>query len=140
MKFKVILGLIVIIALLAIAGFFAWKYNPKNSLQDYKKLFFDSTLCEYKCPLTEQTINNKTMLAPDGNCVQSCTLEFKKEQGKFNSTQMDKDGFLTEIKNVANNCRAEATNISAKKFDNVKFFNCTASGLENMKLKYDYLN
>ncbi len=147
--------LVVIILTFAISAYI-FKYMPeqkkKAEIQSYKKAMFDSVACQYSCPLESQQIPvndsktgkivNKTQLLPGLECVKNCTAAYK-QQFEAGSSITDKelleDNFLKDIQTVIVDCRKASLNTTTLTTDNVFFFSCTTTNIQNLKTNYTYL-
>jgi hypothetical protein len=138
--------LAVVLTLLISAYFFYYlpKQNRTNEVNNYKKGLFESSLCQYHCPLTEQKINNVTQLLPEVNCVQNCSAGFKEKYGKgeiFSNADLEKDDLFKELFGFINTCKSESDyNITTNTFNTSKYFPCIAGEMENLRANYSYLN
>jgi|SRR3989344_1661850 len=144
---KKTLSIIVIIILILGLGYFAYyKYLPtyKRSIeiQAYKKSLYESVVCEYSCPLSEQVYKNKTQMLPNNECIKSCTEEFKANYGSTSPTDKEKalDGFFDDLSLVISACKKLSTGENSTEIDNTRFFECASTQLGNMDEKYGYLN
>jgi len=127
---------------------FAFKFYPEmqreNVIKSYKKSLFNSVLCQYSCPLTNQTAQNKTQLLPTESCIRECTslLQNNKNIGITNQDLAD-DNLIKDVEDVVNNCRTSSISqgsIESISINNELFFDCVKSGLSSIKSNYNYLN
>ena len=116
--------------------------QQQSSINKYKKELFSSVLCQYSCPLTNQTINNKTQLLPSQDCVKQCTVNMKEIQNSttIKNSDLENDNLITDIESVVSDCKIKAVNQTALTMNNELFFSCTSSSLASLKSKYSYLN
>lgn len=145
-KRNVFIAIIITAIITAVICWLVFSYIPdyqKNiKIQSYKRSVFNSVLCEYKCPLTNQTYVNKTILLPDQECVKNCTVNVKDDQEKlndFSNNDLKKDGLTEELMVVVNNCKKTSSDPKTKILDNKIFFDCVIKALEGLKEKYPYL-
>ncbi len=137
----------VIITFLVTSAAFTYipKYQKSSELNSYKKQLYDSLLCQYSCPLIDQTYDNKTQLLPDQVCVQTCTASLKAEQAKgikFTNEDLINDNLITDVEGIVKKCRTLTTtlkNTTIATIDNEKFFTCVKTDLESVKETYAYL-
>jgi hypothetical protein len=134
---------IILILLLAYALFF---YIPKQKeeirLQEYKKSLFESSLCQYKCPLTIQKIGNKTQELPDVICTQDCALTFRNQTSLGNSytnEELQNDNLFADFEAEVISCGKQSL-INSTSINNSFYFSCISERLENLRSNYSYLN
>ena len=144
---KVITIVIVVLIIAIAASYYLFSYYPKQQktlqVKEYKKILFDSMLCQYNCPLENQTIANKTGLWPAKVCVDSCTSDFiAKNYSAADITQKDvsTDDLLVDISYLMNDCKRTGSNGNSSILFNGKIFDCIKNGLPALKDKYSYLN
>ena len=147
LKKKTLIIIVIAVILILGIGYFAYyKYIPaykKNAeIQAYKKSLYESVVCEYSCPLSEQVYKNKTQMLPNNECIKSCTEEFKANYGSTSPTDKEKalDGFFDDLSLVISACKKLSTGENSTEIDNARFFECTSTQLGNMDEKYRYLN
>ena len=136
---------LVVIAVIVLAYVFMFlpKQVEKKEIQEYKKVLFEGTLCQYSCPLSNQMYQNRTQLLPEKECTEKCLDEFKKKTLAikiFTTEELQKDDTLiADVELAITTCRQ--TNLDAQgQVVNEKFFDCSVDGLNILKEKYDYLN
>ena len=152
MKFdkKIIYSVIITAIVVFAISFMIFKYLPEHKqgsgINEYKKQIFDRISCQYKCPLTEQTYQDKTQTLPDATCVQQCASNLKTLQGnsivQYSNTDLQNDNLFVDIEGLITSCRNTSLNQSASTptLDNVKFFGCVVDGLDKLRLDYSYLD
>lgn len=134
---------IILLFLIIISLVYYFNFIPKQKrakeVQNIKKEFYNSIVCEYSCPLKETKFNNQTQLLPDINCVKNCTKKFK-ELGKINLTKEEAltDNLLKEIDQKIKECTATST--SGNLLNNTLFFGCASTELPKIRSNYNYLN
>jgi len=115
---------------------------PENieEINVYKKALFDSTVCQYTCPLTEQEFQGTQQLLPDRACITTCVNNLK-ESG-FNNTAKEYnlllDPMVADVESTIINCRV--SNTEDEKINNEDFFTCSGKDLELLRGSYEYLN
>ncbi len=123
--------------------FFAPANKEREETEGYRKSLYDSVLCQYSCPLEEQTVGNSTGILPDKTCVRECVENTEKTRSvdlnQFNVRELIGDEFIQEIEDIAVRCRTDTLDENGE-IDNEGFFNCVRAGLEGMKENYTYLN
>jgi len=145
---KYVITAIIITAVITFSiSYIIFRYIPDNNqnlkINEYKKELYDSTLCQYSCPLTLQEAQNKTQYLPESGCVQNCTADIKEIQSvgdAISNAQLKNDKLLEDMSVVITNCKKEAIDINTKTLDNTLFFTCSAEKLSELKNKYAYLN
>ena len=103
---------------------------------------YNSVLCQYKCPLTEQTLNNKTQLLPEVSCVKTCTDDFRQKEiskKSFNDNDLINDNLVGDLGDAINRCKAISLNNETLTINNTLFFSCSIESLEGLKANYTYL-
>lgn len=139
--------IVIIVAVLAFAAaYYIFSYMPKQQkameVREYKKILYTSMLCQYNCPLENQTLKNKTVLLPSKLCIDECTSEFIAKNYTADSiTQKDvsDDKLLPDISAIMNDCKSSAT-VNFTKVNTVQAFSCVRDKLEGLKSNYTYLN
>jgi len=145
-KIAIYVGVIAVVVTF-IASYFMFSYLPSqqktSDLEEYKSALYESTLCQYSCPLTSQVFQNKTRMLPESACVESCASSFREKQknGKsFTNQDLLGDSLVSDIENVVNTCRTDSTDFAKLETNDTKFFDCVSSGLTGLKGNYTYLN
>ncbi len=143
-KHTINIFLAVIITLIITSAFFIYypKYKESKEIKEYKKALYESVLCQYNCPLVEQTLQNKTQMLPEQTCVQACTEKFRQmniDGAKFSEKDLQNDNLIKDIEAGVGGCRTKAANLTTLKIDNPAFFNCTIDFLESLNQNYNYL-
>lgn len=143
---SVIIAIIITAVITFSISYIIFKYIPDNNqnikINDYKKELYSSTLCQYSCPLTLQTAQNKTQYLPEQSCVQNCTVDVKKIQASgdaISNAQLKNDKLLDDMSVAITNCRTEAVDVNTKTLNNTLFFTCSIEKLRGLKDKYSYL-
>lgn len=145
---KKTLGIIAaILIILIIAGVYYFKILPDKKktadIQEYKKALYESILCQYKCPLQNYTIENKTQTIQQRECVVEC-INYLKDKGyirnQYSNNEINSDNLAKDIEFVVVNCRQESTDSETGEFDSIKVTDCAIRGLEDLKSTYSYLN
>ncbi len=142
--YAIVITAIVVLAVSSFIFYFYHKIQHESQLNMYKKEMYNSILCQYSCPLTEQVIKNKTQLAPETSCVQTCTESFKvlqqKSTGLTNNDVMN-DNLILDMQNIVKACQDssiyEAGNLP--QVNNTLFFSCVSVDMSTLKEKYPYL-
>jgi hypothetical protein len=138
---SVVICAIAIYAYLSYTGNLQKTQEKASDVLNYKIGMFNALVCEYNCPLKVQLYQNVTGLFPDSKCVNNCTKDFASIVKTINVTRvdLDKDGFITKIEALMQNCKLSNVNLTTSKIDNSKFFPCAGSNLKNLTLTFDYL-
>jgi hypothetical protein len=134
--------LILIIALLAYFFIIQPQVAEAKELQIYKKALYDSTLCQYACPLEEQFFQGKDQILPTKECVDTCIADLAAmnlNPNKFSNTDLAEDALVSSIEQTIVNCREESK-LNETEIDNEAFFTCSADGLSSLKDQYPYLD
>ena len=139
---------IIIIAIIALLIFYNKSTKtqveiPENidDINYYKKALFDSTVCQYSCPLEEQPFQGTQQLLPSKECIRSCIDELKANGFNENTTTQYNillDPMVSDVESAIVNCRIE--NTINDKINNEGFFTCSAEKLELLRGEYEYLN
>lgn len=123
------------------------KYKEQVKINDYKKGLYDSIVCQYSCPLTIQTLGNKTQELPEQSCVMQCTSNLRAIQNSTDSipnSALLNDDLIKDIEKEINTCKTVSVSENPKtklpELNNTLFFNCSAQGISSLKDKYSYLN
>ena len=147
-KSKPVILYVVITAVLVFAiAFLVFSYLPKNNqtnkIHEYKRGFYDSTLCQYKCPLSPQQIQNKTEYLPDPTCVKGCTDSFKSIavlSDDISKNQLKEDRLIDDMSSGIAGCRTSSLDAAKTAMNTTMFLSCSIDKLEGLKSKYNYLN
>ena len=134
---------ILIIAIAALAYFFVIQPQQAEAreLETFKKALFDSTLCQYSCPLEEQFFQERDQLLPTRECINACIAELTDlnlNAGQFSDFDLAKDDLVGSIEETIVTCR-EGAQLNETEIDNEAFFSCAADGLSSIKSQYPYL-
>ncbi len=143
-----IIPVIIVTAILVFAiSFLIFSYLPSHNhnklVYDYKAAIYGSTLCQYKCPLTLQQVQNKSEYLPDPACVKKCTDTFKDVLSKaddLSKNELLTDRLMDDMSAGINGCRTAALDATKTKMNSTMFIGCSVGKLEGMKSKYGYLN
>lgn len=143
-----IVSVVIVTAVITfILAFLFLKYLPESQdnklVSDYKAAIYGSTLCQYKCPLTPQSVQNKTEYLPDPVCVKNCTDKFKAALARADDIPKNKllaDRLMDDMSMGINGCRTSALDSTKTKMNSTMFLGCSIEKLEGLKSKYDYLN
>ena len=134
----------VIITLLIVG--FAFVYYPKivkaSKVDSFKKVAFDSIVCQYSCPLEEQEFKNKTQMLPNTECVTQCASAFQHDKLKYNDLtdkDLNNDNLIKDIPKLIDNCRTNSLINGTFQLENEKYFPCVSQNLETLKEQYSYL-
>jgi len=140
----------VVLAVILTFALCAWffvqfpKMQHEKELSTYKRALFESTLCQYSCPLVNTTYQNRTQELPDKMCTDVCTatlqaLNFSDKD--FSNTELIRDPLFKDMESAIAGCRAEHTtqNATGKYIDNRVFFGCSSEALKGIVGKYEYL-
>ena len=137
--------IVIIISIIIVGGYYLYQFylteKRANSVNEYKKGFYEGMLCEYNCPMTPQEYKNVTQMLPDINCVKGCTGPFKIKFAGANYTkaEFENDNLLKDIDDAINFCKTHSVNMTSMTLNNTAYFNCAAKGLEELKQNYTYL-
>lgn len=121
------------------------QHNEKTEINNYKKAIFDSMICQHRCPLTDQLLNNKTQLLPDTACVSNCTAIAKEKMNNSDFTQKDLEGdsLFIEMQNSINLCKKQSSSTNpidnSTTVNNAAYFACVPVKLELLKNNFSYL-
>ena len=103
---------IALLALILSSLLFYSIYLPKKSFNDdlnfYKKSLFDSTLCQYSCPLQEQEFQGRSQFFPLRPCVQKCLEDLAAlnlDGTKFSDQDLGNDNLIKDLGDSISNCR-----------------------------------
>ena len=135
---------VIIIALVVLLYIFTFlpKQAEKKEIQEYKKVLFEGTLCQYSCPLTNQMYQNRTQMLPEKKCTDSCLAEFRKKTLAikiFSTEELQKDdNLISDVERAITACRQQNLD-SQGQVINDKFFACSSGSLNILKEKYTYL-
>ncbi|MEK6890940.1 MAG: hypothetical protein AABX03_02280 [Nanoarchaeota archaeon] len=142
--FVIVMAAVIIVALAAYFGYGYYLGTKKSQeIVTYKEDIYNSVLCEFNCPLTQQQFNNKTQLLPGVECVKNCSAEFREKNYSLSVSDKEfllKDGFLDELSLIVKNCQNQSMDASAKNLNISQFSSCARTNLEPLKEKYPYLN
>ena len=111
-------------------------------INEYKKLGYESLLCQYNCPLELQTLNNKTQLLPNSACVEACSQKLKQANVSsdiFSANDLKNDNLFSDITNAVNICKTESVNKTSLTMDNRVYFNCVSEKLKSLAVTYPYV-
>ena len=148
MKSKSVITAVVIAVIVTFAlSFLFLKYIPDSKelskVNEYKKGIFSSTLCQYSCPLSLQTVQNQTGYLPEQSCITGCTSDLNQTKllgEDISNNQIKKDKLIEDISTEITSCRNEAVNKTTMSVNSSLFFSCSAEKLNTLKAKYPYLN
>lgn len=139
----------VIITFLVAAGIFL--YLPKQiraqEIHTYKKEAYAVMQCQYSCPLSEQVIQNVSVLFPSQECLKACSdsLTTHNYSDKYSVADLLKDdNFVNDVSTILNTCKQSslvkaADSNSTNMLDNRKYFKCVTDSLTQLETKYPYL-
>jgi len=145
-KTYMLLAGILIIGLLGVA--YALAFLPaqeerefNEGVNDYRKRLYDSTVCQYSCPLVEKDFLGKQQLVPEETCFNECVLTYKPEnfeEEPYTNEKLLDDGMIGDIEYIVLNCRDENLDLEDE-LDTESFFDCSLDRFEGLRDKYDYL-
>jgi len=140
---------VVVILIIIFASVYYFYYMPKQNYQKsiitYKKAMYDSVICQYSCPLTEQKFQKTNQSLPDQQCIKTCTEAVKAlniSGSQFSDSDLLKDNLFADLDLIIKNCQTSST----QTVDNVtiinssSFFTCVKPEAVALKEKYSYLN
>ncbi|HLD98538.1 MAG TPA: hypothetical protein VI815_04385 [Candidatus Nanoarchaeia archaeon] len=140
----IVIAAIIIIALVAYFGYGYYLGTKKSQeIITYKQDVYNSILCEFNCPLTEQEFNGKKQLLPEVECVKTCSEEFRGKNYSLSTADREfliKDGFLTQLSTIVTSCQNQSVDVVTKNLNISKFSSCARTNLEPLKEKYPYLD
>lgn len=143
----VITAVVIAIIVTFAVSFLFLKYIPDtketSKVDEYKKEIFSSTLCQYSCPLSLQTVQNQTEYLPEQSCVKSCTSnvdQIKIMSEDISNNQIIKDGLIKDMSTLITSCKNSAINTTTVSLNSSLFFSCSTEKLSALKIKYPYLN
>lgn len=144
---QIVLAIIITAIVVFALSFLFLKYIPDSKelskVNEYKKGIFSSTLCQYSCPLSLQTVQNQTGYLPEQSCITSCTSNLNQTKllsEDISNNQIKKDKLIEDISTEITSCRNESANKTTMSINSSLFFSCSAEKLNTLKTKYDYLN
>lgn len=116
-----------------------------TNVQEYKKVIYDSLMCQYSCPLAEVNLSGKTEEMPDGKCINSCLNKIREtgfNRTSFSEGELLDDDFVYNVTDVIETCRQEFMIVSNESVlpDSKGFYGCGLEGLNSLKKYYGYLN
>jgi hypothetical protein len=142
---KIIIWVILAVVLTLLISAYFFYYMPKQNriadINDYKRGLYQSSLCQYTCPLTMQTLNNLSQILPEVNCVQNCSAEFKAKFGdgeSFSNKELENDDLFKDVLSSINACKTLSAVNST--LNNSLFFPCVSEKMISLNQTYLYLN
>ncbi len=140
--YLIIAGLVFVL----VAGYFGFGFYKEkaweNEVNSYKKFLYDSTVCQYSCPLEEQQIGNSSLLLPEKECVTSCLEGFRNsgiDANKFSNNDLMKDGLVLDIQDKVVACKRDSANLTGERERAESFVSCVGNSLRELKETYGYL-
>lgn len=134
---------ILLIGLILYFGIGYYIANQKiNLANQYKIDVYNSMLCEFNCPLSDQEYQGEMMKLPELECVKTCSEEFRLKNYTITANDKEiilKDGLLDKISTIVNDCKTKGLNQESLKLDVEVFSNCSREMLIPLKDQYTYL-
>ena len=147
MIYAIIITAILVFAIAYSVFVYLPKYQEQAKVDNYKRELYQSLVCQYSCPLSQQLINNKTQEAPNQECIMQCTQTLKELQNStdaISNAQLTSDNLIKDMGDIITACRTSSIkeNNSTKlpELNNSLFLSCSADGLKTLEPKYSYLN
>ncbi len=143
MWLAIIAAVLITLAVAAVVFVYIPKVQKQNAINSYKKDFFNGIVCEYSCPLTIQTVKNKTQPLPDNECVKNCTagLMARAAAGdKLSNADLISDNLGAEITGVTNDCKKVGFDNATLSVNSSIYFPCVQAKLLDLRKNYSYLN
>jgi len=144
-KTKLIVWIVIAILITLLLSYYFFSYRPQqkrmNDLNEYKKALYDSSLCQYKCPLANQIVNNKTQLLPNATCIHNCVLDFQPNfanEASFSTDDLEKDNLFQDILGIVSLCKKD-NSINGTIIDSRLYFSCVSMKMESLPENYTYL-
>lgn len=138
-----IISVILVIVLLV----YFLKLQPEmaraSEVQEFKKALYESTLCQYSCPLSNVTFDNLTQVLPNRTCTDSCLADLRDKNfssDDFADAELTTDALVADIENIVRSCNTANRDPENAQVLPEEFFTCIADNLEDLKTDYSYLN
>jgi len=132
---------IIIVASLAYSLFYMPAQQQEEEVNGYKRALFESTLCQYSCPLSTQELQGIEQELPERECINQCITTLR--EGGYNDQFLDRellnDELVQEIERTIKDCKLDSTDFD-EGINNVDFFNCASESLDGLKNEFEYLN
>lgn len=143
---KILYVSLCVVVVLLIAGYFGIDYYKEKKWSDevnsYKKLLYESTLCQYSCPLEQQTLGNSSLLLPSQECVTGCLDVLRNstiDVNAFSNNDLMNDGLILDIQDRVIECKKDSINMTTERERAERFVGCVGNSLGELKETYNYL-
>lgn len=140
--YAIVITAILTLALSTVAFKYFSEIQKNEEIEEYKKAMYSSILCQHKCPLVPQVINNITVDVPETECVKECTTNFRNMQiskKSFNNEDLLKDNLFSDLAITLDSCKANSFDNSTLTYNNSVYFSCSLEKMESLKMNYTYL-
>lgn len=133
---------IIIIAALVYGLYYAPNAAKQDKIEAYKKVAYESFLCQYNCPIVNATVENETRYIPDVNCINECSKEARAKNvtgTDLSDQDLLSDNLIADILAVRDSC-IEGSYYNGDVVNYTIFLDCARPALLDLKQNYTYLN